>query len=232
MMRMLRSINLTMRNRELLQKIDKRCAVNGTNLENLKDIFSEHKQEEEPRLIRIEAAVLENAKHCPESGHIEIQNGKIDDMTIVLKSVKLLVSIILVAGTLISIILGVLKYASGEECPYLYEQQSDRIQTIDVILKKMNNSSGARELNTKFSCIDKNADEPVLKIELRSNCLECKNCKEFLELTYPHFNQISKGWFKWFGSNKVAIYNRDNELKYTVNKLGLFTKYKEHEEIY
>jgi len=96
---------------DMLHKIDKTSGVTAGKLEALGKSFDEHKYGENKWQERMEAAVQE----CPEAGHIKIQNGKITDMQVVLRAIRMITAGILVVGTLFGIFFGVMKYVDGSQ---------------------------------------------------------------------------------------------------------------------
>lgn len=189
---------------ESLHRIDKCTAVMVANMANLTDELQDHKLKEDKWQGRLEAA----AKLCPESGHIRVQNGKIDDMNIILKAVKILVTIILVLGVVIGSILGFLTYANSEEKPYIYQERSDRLIVMEQRLLELNHSEGAAFTGAIFKCYNPEDGTPVLSMFLLNRCLKCNACFRYLENIEVHIMTISRGWYKWLGTHRIDIYNK------------------------
>tara|TARA_Y100000310_G_scaffold236502_1_gene239682 strand:+ start:3045 stop:3773 length:729 start_codon:yes stop_codon:yes gene_type:complete len=106
-------------NFKLLSNIDRKTAVTAVKVEQLAKQVEDNKHTDGTWQSRVEAAI----QVCPESAHIKTQNGKIDDMTITLKAVKMLTKIILGVGTVLAIILGYLQWAKSAEELFATEQE-------------------------------------------------------------------------------------------------------------
>lgn len=203
-------------NFRLLSNIDKSTAVTSEKVEQLTKRL-DHKEEEEAKWQgRVEAAMTA----CPESAHIKMQNGKIDDMTITLKAVKLLTKIILGGGTILAIILGYIQWAGSaeESAPYQYIEQSEQAAKITAVLNAMNSSPAAFECNIVFTCENEDSEYPILIINMTDSCLEldCRECYITMKNIKPHFSKIGSEWKMMFGTEEMYIRNKDGITKYVV----------------
>ncbi len=203
---------------ELLHKIDKTSSATAIKVNALDARVDRHITREDNWQDRMEEAV----KECPEAGHIKEQNGKINKIMIFQKALALIAAAILILGAIATMIFGYMGNASGDPSivPYSYACPEDRVVAIGEVLTRLNNSNGAMELNIQFACDNRGDSYPVLIMNMRVSCLNCDSCKSMLSYYRNNWSQISSGWYMWFGSKLIDVYNSEGKLMYKVDENG------------
>ena len=209
-----------MKQKELLNRIDKNVAVACEKIDSQQREMTEHKHDDREHKKKEEtwqASIEEKLAICPELDRIEKQGENIRDISITVKAVRLIAALILLIGTLFGIWFAFIGKASGDnikpnEAPYVYQEEIEREVVLKDLVYKLNHGFGAQSMGVHFRCSNITSETPTLQMTALNHCLLCKSCEIYTRRILIHIQTIAFGWFKWSGSQEMEIYNRNGML--------------------
>ena len=189
----------------------------------LRENFERHQKDGESKYREL----LKSAVLCPESSHIEKQNGKIDRLIALVTKIENkqtitwsgLIKAIMTIGAIVAISFGVLSYfnkSHGEEvqsCP-----AHENIKVSELV-KLFNDSPASKRLGFSFSCVEPDIETPTLQLYTHTPHNLC--IQREVQLKYIT-ECVSADWFAHTKSKLVNVYDKMGRLIYYTNLRGEF----------
>ena len=189
----------------------------------LRENFERHQKDGESKYREL----LKSAALCPESSHIEKQNGKIDRLIALVTKIENkqtvtwsgLVRAIVTIGGIVAISFGVMSYfnkSHGEEvqsCP-----AHENIKVSELV-KLFNNSPASKQLGFTFGCTAPDIETPTLQLYTHTPHNLC--IQREVQLKYI-VECISADWEAHTKSKMVNVYDKMGRLIYYTNLKGEF----------
>ncbi len=189
-------------------------------VKNLKSAFTRHERDGESKYREL----MKGAGSCPESPHIEKQNGKIDRLISLVTKIENkqtvtwsgLIRAIVTIGGIVAISFGVMSYfnkSHGEECPV-----HENIKVSELV-KIFNDAPASKQLGFTFGCAAPDVETPTLQLYTHTPHNLC--IQREVQLKYIA-ECIAIDWFSHTESKLVNVYDKMGRLIYYTNLEGEF----------